>query len=308
MDHSDAIASFAFDHPDAPVSLYEYAPVFRVRDRSGDWVLKRTGLVHSSGSAIGEWLRALREHGVDVVAPAAHLAPNPRCLANGKEWVVYPFIEGDRYRGEDGQIAGAGRLLGKIHAADPPEARRLVTYDRPVFRTAEWVERHLALAMATMQNLGMNVSGLKASVADRIVSAASVDGLPLAGCSFDFKASNLVFGPQPTLIDPDHAARMPRLYDLAVALLLFHCDLPSAPDHVWADVQWRIFLKGYQEEVMFAPTEERTWASVLNLAWLDQAIWLLGNWPEGWADNKERRYLADLAALDLNRFSLASAA
>ncbi|GGB63798.1 hypothetical protein GCM10011505_50430 [Tistrella bauzanensis] len=307
MDHHEAIASFVFDHPDAPVSLYDYAPVLRVRDRLGDWVLKRTGLVHSSGTAIGEWLTALRRLGVDVVAPAAHLAPNPRRLADGKEWVVYPFIEGACYRAEDDQIAGAGRLLGKMHAADPPEAHRLVTHDRPVVRTKEWVERHLASAIVTMRDLGLNPSILEALVSDRIASAATADSLSLAGCSFDFKASNLVFGPQPTLVDPDHAARMPRLYDLAVALLLFHCDLPSAQGHVWTDAQWRIFLKSYQEEVTFVPVEKDNWASILNLAWLDQAVWLLGNWPEGWADEKERRYLVDLAVVDLDRFSLASA-
>lgn len=307
MDHHAAIASFTFDHPDAPVSLYEYAPVLRVRDRQGDWVLKRTGLVHSSGTAIGEWLTALCGLGVNVVAPAAHLAPNPRRLADGKEWVVYPFVHGTAYSAEDGQIADAGRLLGKMHAVDPPEAHRLVTHDRPVVRTAEWVGRHLASATTTMRDLGLSPSGLEALVADRILSAVPVDNLPLAGCSFDFKASNLVFGPQPTLVDPDHAARMPRLYDLAVALLLFHCDLPSAPGKVWTDAQWRLFLKAYQDEVTFVPIEERNWASVLNLAWLDQAVWLLGNWPEGWEDEKERRYLADLAALDLGRFSLTSA-
>lgn len=308
MDHHDAIASFAFDHPDAPVSLYDYAPVLRVRDRLGNWVLKRTGLVHSSGTAIGEWLMALSHLGIDVVIPAAHLMPNPRRLADGKEWVVYPFIEGASYHGEDSQIADAGRLLGKMHAADPPEAHCLKTYDQPMVRTAEWVGRHLSFATAAMRDLGMNPFSLEALVADRLASAASVEDLPLAGCSFDFKASNLVFRPQPTLVDPDHAARMPRLYDLAVALLLFHCDLPSAPGHVWTDKQWRTFLSSYREEVTLSPVEEDNWASVLNLAWLDQAVWLLGNWPEGWADEKERRYLADLAVLDLDRFSLGIAA
>lgn len=307
MNPHDAVASFAFDQPDAPVSLYEYAPVFRVRDRHGNWVLKRTGLVHSSGTAIGEWLTALRQYGVNVVAPTAHLAPNPRRLSDGIEWVVYPFIEGTNYRGDAGQIGDAGRLLGKMHAADPAEVQRLVTHDQPVVRPREWIERHLASAAATMRSLGMNPSDFEALVADRVVQAAPVEGLPIAGCSFDFKASNLVFTPQPTLVDPDHAARMPRLYDLAVALLLFHCDLPSAPGQVWAEAQWRIFLEGYQEAITFAPIEERNWPSVLNLAWLDQAVWLLGNWPEGWTDEKERQYLADLAALDLNRFSLARA-
>jgi len=60
------VAAFPFDQPDEPVSLYDYAPVLRVRDRRGDWVLKRTGLVHSNGEAIGRWLTALRGLSVDA--------------------------------------------------------------------------------------------------------------------------------------------------------------------------------------------------------------------------------------------------
>jgi len=304
MDLDAAVASFPFDHPDPPVSLYEYAPVLRVRDRRGDWVLKRTGLVHSTGQAIGEWLTALHRLGVNVVAPSAHLAPNPRRLEDGKEWVVYPFIDGATYHARDDEIADAGRLLGQMHAIDPTEAHNLVTYDQPVIRTAEWIERHLASATEAMHEHGIDSSRLEALAANRIAVATPVNGLPLAGCSFDFKASNLVFGPKPTLVDPDHAARMPRLYDLAVTLLLFHCDLPSAPGQIWTDGQWRIFLSGYLEDVRLTPIEAEVWGMVLNLAWLDQAIWLLGNWPEGWADPKERQYLIDLATLDLDRYSL----
>lgn len=224
MDQHTAITAFPFEHPAAPVSLYEYAPVLRIRDRRGDWVLKRTGLAHSTGVAIGRWLTALRQLGVSIVAPAPHLAPNPRQLDDGKEWVVYPFVEGTGYHALDDEIADAGRLLGQMHAADLPETNDLLTYDRPVVHALDWTEKHLASAMSAMRDYGFEASRLEVMTAQRISVATTVEGLPLAGCSFDFKASNLVFGPEPTLIDPDHAARMPRLYDLAVALLLFHCD------------------------------------------------------------------------------------
>ena len=308
MDQQALVASFPFDQPGMPVSLYEYAPVFRVRDRRGDWVLKRTGLVHSSGKAIGDWLAALCRLGVDVVAPARHLAPNPRRLADGKEWVVYPFIQGTEYCATVDQISDAGRLLGSMHAADTPEAHGLVTHDRPVVCTSEWIERHLGTAQETMRDHGADFASLRTLAIDRLKVATRLDGLPLAGCSFDFKASNLVFGPKPTLVDPDHAARMPRVYDLAVALLLFHCDLQSAPGRVWTDKEWAVFVGGYREKVRLTDQEIESWSLVLNLAWLDQAVWLLGNWPEGWADHKERTYLCDLAALDISRFSLLASA
>jgi spectinomycin phosphotransferase len=191
-----------------------------------------------------------------------------------------------------------------MHAIEASEAWGLRTYDEPVVRTAGWIDAHLASAQAALRGCGLDSSRLNALVAERLDRVAPIPGLPLAGCSFDFKASNLVFDPKPTLVDPDHAAMIPRLYDLAVALLLFHCDLLTAPARLWDETEWRIFLTGYREEVMLTRHEVRSWAAVLNLAWLDQAVWLLGNWPEGWADSKERQYLADLAFIDLERFSL----
>jgi hypothetical protein len=87
MDHGAFLAAFPLDRPAPPISLYDYAPVLRIIDRRGDWVLNRTGLVHSDGTAIGSWLTALQRLGISVVSPAAHLSPNPRRLNDGKEWV-----------------------------------------------------------------------------------------------------------------------------------------------------------------------------------------------------------------------------
>ncbi len=298
------VAAFPFDHPGEPVSLYDYAPVLRVHDRGGDWVLKRTGLVHSDGEAIGRWLTALRGLGVDVVAPAAHLHPNPRRLDDGKEWVVYPFVSGTGYHAGEGEIADAGRLLGRMHAADPPEGSALATYREPVVRDAEWIEPHLALAENGIEAAGADRYSLREVTLARLAGAEPITGLPLAGCSFDFKASNLVFSPKPTLVDPDHAARIPRLYDLAVALLLFHCDLSTAPGRLWTPAEWATFLRGYAGHVAFNNAELTAWPSILELAWLDQGVWILGNWPEGWADAKDRAYLLDVAAFDPAVFPL----
>lgn len=304
MDGKTMVAAFPFDHPGEAVSLYDYAPVLRVRDRLGDWVLKRTGLVHSDGEAIGRWLTALRDLTVDVVAPAAHLHPNPRRFGDGKEWVVYPFVSGTGYHATNHEITDAGRLLGRIHMADPPEASALATYAEPVVRDTQWIEPHLASAETAMTGAGVDSRSLRAVTLARIADAEPIQGLPLAGCSFDFKASNLVFCPKPTLVDPDHAARMPRLYDLAIALLLFHCDLPAAPGRLWTAGEWGAFLRGYGEYVAFTEAEVASWQPILDLAWLDQGVWLLGNWPEGWADAKDRAYLLDVAAFDPASFPL----
>lgn len=299
------LSAFPFDHPEPPISLCDYGPVLRVRDRRGDWVVKRTGLVHSDGEAIGDWLTALRRLGVDVVVPVPHLSPNPRRLDDGKEWIVYPFVSGTNYHATKEEIRAAGVLLGRMHAADPPQTHQLATYETAVVRSVGWVERHLASAERPMRFYGIDPAPIRTVAITRAARAAPIAGLPLAGCSFDFKASNLVFGPAPVLVDPDHAARIPRLFDLAVALLLFHCDLPTAPGRLWTEAEWAEFLQGYFQHVTLTAHEAASWDAILNLAWLDQAVWLLGSWPEGWADPKEGAYLANLAAIDFSQFAVA---
>lgn len=117
--------------------------------------------------------------------------------------------------------------------------------------------------------------------------AQPVTSLPLAGCSFDFKASNLVFAPMSVLVDPDHAARIPRLYDLAVVALLFHNDLHSSLGRLWSKAEWHTFLAAYQAHMSLTDAERDFWKDVLRLAWLDQGVRLLGNFPEGWIKPKE---------------------
>jgi spectinomycin phosphotransferase len=298
------LSEFPFDHPKHPVSLYDYAPVFRVVDRKGDWVVKRTGLAHSSGEAIGAWLSSLWRSGVAVVAPVDHFAPNPRKLDDGFCWVVYPYVAGEEYTASEEQIRSAGSLLGQMHAIEITENLGLTTHHRPFLRSMEWLAPHELAASALMRQAGYSDVKFRALIHEYSSMALPIDGLPLAGCSCDFKASNLIFVPQPVLVDPDHAARIPRLYDLAIAALLFHNDTPTAPARLWSTEEWKAFMSGYGRHISLTPHERSKWACVLRLAWLDQAVWLAGNFPEGWANAKEAGYLYDLATTNLDRFRL----
>ena len=116
-------------------------------------------------------------------------------------------------------------------------------------RAAEWIQRHAALAAGPMRRFGLDPHALSSLACDRAARAATIRDLPLAGCSFDFKASNLFFSPAPILIDPDHAARMPRLFDLAIAAMLFHSAHPTAPGRLWSTDEWWQFLDGYGQHV-----------------------------------------------------------
>lgn len=278
MDPAVLLKFFPFDNPHEPISLYKHAPVFRVRDRNGDWVIKRTGLAHSDGSSIGSWLCAIRNKGLGVVAPAKNFGENPRVLEDNCSWVVYPYIENAPYDATAQQIEMAGALLGSIHATRVPEERKLKTISDLIVHDREWIRLHTEQALNDMRHYAPQCLKIfEDYLQDRLSSLSNIENLPMAGCVVDFKASNLAYSPVPVLVDPDHAAYMPRLIDLANALLLFHCDLPNAPSRLWNLKEWKNFLVGYGQYVSLTSAEKKNWQRVLNSAWLNEGIWLLGN-------------------------------
>lgn len=290
------------------MALHTDAPVFRVRDRRGDWVVKRTGMVHSAPGSIDRWLRHIHDRGARVVVPAAGFGANPRVLADGHAWVVYPFIQGAPYAATAAQIDAAGALLGHIHIAGAFNDWGLKPMRRPPRRPWDWTLQHAVRGAVAMRDAGFDADSFLALVEERWMGAAPPGGLPMAGCSFDFKASNLVFPPaavlRPVLVDPDHAAYLPRLYDLAVAALLFHADAPEAPARLWTPAEWLLFLQGYTRLVRLTDDEQAAWPDVLRLAWLDHGVWLLGNWPGGWATIAGTAFLGQLSSMELDRFAL----
>ena len=304
-----AASAFGFQMDHEPLSLCPYGPVYRLRKDGCLWVLKRTGFPNSTAAALSNWLKALDNAGVDVVSPNPEFEPNPRTVdgASG-DWVVYPYIEGQPYSGTPEQIEAAGGLLGRMHAAGAAlgEDMRCVSH-LPVHDT-EWLRGETERALTVVGQVAPEVAArfgnlLAARIEEyekAIATLAGID-LPLAACSWDFKASNLVYaeGRGPVLVDPDHGGRMPRLYDLACGALLFHTDCGTAPGRLFDGREWRQFLKGYAASVQVTELERRHWQDALLAAWMDQGLWLLGNWPEGWEDERTRACLMDLATSDL---------
>ena len=276
--------------------------------KSQDWVLKRSGIVHSDAPAIDRWLHHLQARGVATVAatpgPDHSLAPNPRPMPDGHHWVLYPFIEGRPYDASPADIEAAGFLLGHIHVAGAFNDWGLRAYHRPPHRDPAWTDRQAAAACAAMQAQGIDTTPLQNRLAQNRLETTPPGGLPMAGGSVDYKAANLVFAPHPVLIDPDHAAFLPRIYDLAIAALLFHNDHPQAPARPWTPPEWHRFLAGYTRIIRLDPPEHTAWPGMLRLAWLDQALWLLANHPTGWTTPRNRAFLTALATLDLETFAL----
>jgi Ser/Thr protein kinase RdoA (MazF antagonist) len=241
MDPEARAAADAFGLPRdlSAQSLCKYGPVYRIADRSGDLVLKRTGYPHSGAVAIGEWLRFLKSRAIDVVAPVERCSPNPRRINGGDHyWVVYPFIPGAQFTGGEGQLEAAGSLLAAIHVEGELFVDDLMVVDQLPVHDMSWTNEHIGRATEAVKRHAPDLSDIFLErLNTRLGQLGSEEikrtnaSIRLAACSWDFKASNLVVNSdeRPVLIDPDHAGRIPRIYDLACAALLFNCDHPLPP-------------------------------------------------------------------------------
>jgi Ser/Thr protein kinase RdoA (MazF antagonist) len=320
MKPSDIVRAFGIniDGEQSLESIYAYAPVYRFSYADREWVLKRTG-VRSDGNAIAAWTSYLVSQGVGSVAPTQNFGKNPRYFPSGKNdieenWIIYPFIQGNPYRGNTVQIRSAGKLLGEIHAMGMNKDFKLkvnktvVSVEEKKIKeeievVIQQINKYVPEKLKTAQEILTFYCQL---YLEEVLPKLLKINLPLTNCSWDYKAANLIYqtDTSPILVDPDHGGRIPRMYDLATALLLFHCDYPSAPKRIFTPSEWTIFLEEYKQYIDPTVEEQKTWSDVLLCTWIDQALWLLSHFPEGWVDADESCYLLDLLTTDLSNFSL----
>ncbi len=331
MDPLPLLQSFGFPPPDGgpPASIYPYAPVFKVEAGGQDWILKRGQRPIERAQAVAAWAQALAAEGVPVVTPAEGFGENPRRFPgpDGEEqvWVVYPFIAGTPYRGSLDEIRAGGVLLGCLHAFRPEAEFGLKVSRTVVEIEREEVEEDAAGILARLgrfypQDLAA-ARAVLAARAERYFSTAlprllSLE-LPLANCTWDYKAGNLIYrredfppggaparpGALPVLVDADNAGRIPRLYDLAIAALLFHND-GIGPGRLFTPAEWSVFLQGYLSRVRLTPEELEAWDDLLLCAWVDEALWLLNGDEEDWAHPVQGPMQRSLLLQDLGSFAL----
>jgi|SRR5687767_2021952 len=318
MNHAAIIRAFGFEiEPDiAPESIYAYAPVFRVANSDGFWIVKRTQTPLARAQAIAAWTHSLAALDISVVIPAVGFGDNPRVFQNdeGQEqvWVVYPFIPGQLYQGNNTQILDAGNLLGKIHAASTDEDFGLKQRDTVVIIEAEEIEEDINKVLHFLKQGSPHLvedarAHLRQQVQRYFQQASprmAATRLPVTNCSCDYKASNLVYHEnRPVLVDPDNGGRIPRAYDLAIAALLFHNE-GAGPCRVFTAGEWQVFLEGYGQHVELNDFERNHWEDILLCAWIDEALWLLQDDETGWADPKQSQLLRSLLFADLATFAL----
>lgn len=306
--HLEALRlAFDLSHLDA-VSLTRFARVHRASTADGQEVVVK--VTDARAEAMARWVRALAGADVPVVTAAA----GPREV-DGEQWVLYPFVEGEEYTGGAEQLRAAGGLLGRLHAAvvptdglreysHPATTRSDVDGDLATLRTV--FTEHLAPEEAEVAHAGLT------ALADRwwgrswpLVKERDAE-LPRTGVSSDYKASNLVFADDgPVLVDPDNGGVEPRLFDLAMAVVLFHCECPGAPARMLSPEEWEVFVQAYAAHVDLTAAERELWPAAVDHMWWEEGTWVLeDNDEQAWADPVQGGYLRSLALWDPTDYPL----
>ena len=311
-------SAFGLAHIDED-SLTPWATVLRGRTGDGqDVVVKVTATKPGRAEAMAAWTTELRSAGLPVVSPVRLAAQNPQRI-DDSWWVVYPFIDGRGYRGGIEDARDAGDLLGRLHAAEIPDAvlRPMRQYAYP---ETEWADAHGDLETLQRQlpeYLGAESAPLLECVQrllDRwwttalptLRAADAEQPLPRTAVSSDYRSTNIVHdGHRFVLVDPDNGGVEPRLYELAMAVVLFHREVATAPGRLFSPQEWQAFRDAYLAHVTLTAEEVRLWPHAL-----DHMLWEEGTWAledtdaVGWVNPRERRYLIALAVATPEDFPL----
>ena len=140
-------------------------------------------------------------------------------------------------------------------------------------------------------------------------AADHADPLPRAGVSSDCKAGNLVFvDAMPVLVDPDNGGVEPRIFDLALAVILFHNECTTAPGRLLDLDEWTRFASAYLRHVTLSQRERDLWPLALDHMLWEEGTWVLqDNDEDAWADARQGVQLLDLALTAPARYPLPQA-
>ena len=296
MDGKKILNTFGFDVTEEPVSIYPFSPVYKVKYGETDVVIKRT---QRRAASVMAYIKMLKDKGINVVTPVPLQVDNPQ-KCEDTYFVVYPFIEGEKYSGKEKEIYEAGKLLGEIHRLSPvSNTYDLLEYDVYDFNEQE-VEESMEAIIQHAKKAGVVVdTSLKIKLLESVARQQELSeaGLPHVATPHDFKANNLVFIPEPYLIDPDNAAWIPRIFDLALALLLFHNEHVDAPDRVFTIDEWELFLSGYKQSIVFTEQEKVFWEKAKQHVFLDEVMWLMAEYEEDWQNPAQQTLFESLIRL-----------
>ena len=300
MNGKEILNRFGFEVKEEPISIYPFSPVYRVKNGDKDVVVKRT---QRKAKSVMSYINMLKDNGVNVVTPVKLKVDNPQKYED-TNFVVYPFIEGVKYSGKEKEIYETGKMLGQIHSFSPVSNEYdLLEYDVYDFNQQE-VEESMERISQHAHNAGVEIDKkLKTKLLESVEGQQELyhAGLPHVATPHDFKANNLVLIPEPFLIDPDNATWIPRIFDLALALFLFHNEHEEAPAEVFTINEWECFLSGYKEYIVLSDYEKQYWEKAKQHVFLDEVMWLMAEYEEDWQNSSQQKLFNSLISVVIDR-------
>lgn len=281
------LKQFGFEVEKEQESIYPFSPVYKIEN----YIVKRTQFPLEQATNLIKYTMKLESNGIPVVTPVKLMSENPQQIDDDC-YVCYPFIDGANYNGTNDEIVQAGELLGRIHKfSSTNNAFQLEQYNVFDFYQHE-VDDHVEKikTFADSYSVDIDIEILKKRLYQAVDNQEHLKDASLKWIEtpHDYKANNLIFKDKPVLIDPDNAAWIPRTFDLALALLLFHNELSLAPNRVFTPEEWQLFLDGYLVHQTLTETELKTWNMTVLHVFLDEVMWLIAEVDEDWNRNEQR--------------------
>ena len=287
-------------------SIYDFNPVYRFNHDGRTYVLKQTRAAGREVEALNRWCHHLRSKGISIVTPSENFSPNP-FEDSESSLVVYPFFEGVQYNSSSRQLFEAGALLGKMHR-ESPRKNPLNPFTFPDERDEQSFQEDFQnlikiypgeLNAQTKECLQVQFSRFE-ELCNELEKLDQRGKLPRVNGTWDYKANNLVFRDKaaPVLIDPDSAGHLPRVFDLALAALLFHNEVLGILFPL-SETQWQEFYRGYSKHVELSRLEKEFFPKCLEFMAMEEAFWLLATDEQGWQQNTQGAFLEGLLGLFL---------
>ncbi|WP_040213123.1 phosphotransferase [Clostridium polynesiense] len=300
MNSSEIIKSFGFSCKEEPASIYPFSPVYKITEEKSSYIIKKTQRPLEKAQRLMEYTEFLKSKRINIVTPVKLRKENPQSFEEDV-YVVYPFIEGYTYSAKDEEIYEAGKLLGSIHYHSPKEnIYKLYEYDVYDFFPEEVEDSIKSMkSYAEKVNYSTDWVALKGKLLKAVEAQEQLKNvvLPFITTPHDYKANNLIYTPEPYLIDPDNAGWIPRIFDLALSLLLFHNELSTAPQVIFTPQQWKTFMMGYNEYILLTELEKQYWSKALEHVFLDEVMWLMAEVEEDWYNPSQVKLFHSLIKL-----------
>ncbi|MCM3759003.1 serine kinase [Sporosarcina aquimarina] len=295
MSSISILKRFGFNIETEQKSIYPFSPVYKI----DNYIIKRTQFPIASALNLVNYTSYLEGNSIDIVTPVDLSFNNPQQI-NDECFVCYPFIEGVAYEGSEEQIIQAGELLGRIHSLATIENRfQLEEYDVFDFNYQEVEDSIKKIEkFVVLYDVNIDTHRLKILLNQGVKNQNTIKNSNIYWIEtpHDFKANNLIYKDNsPVLIDADNAKWIPRAFDLALAFLLFHNELASAPNRVFTPDEWRLFLSGYLNYQTPSEVERTQWEDIVLHVFLDEVMWLMAEVEEDWKRAEQRELFVSLS-------------